>query len=131
MNGQSLETVSSVSRRTLSAIGSPGIGPSRDAVWASALSTVLSAVSTTSLLSCTRSATLSPAHTCQSLPEPQALCGNSTASPTKPAATASLSVPMRTPASGNARSIRSSHTGPSYHQLPDDSVSNADTTCAG
>src|SRR6202161_2099013 len=131
MNGQSLDTVSRVSRRIWSAMWSRGIGPSSDAVWASALSTVDSAVSTTSELSRTRSATLSPAHTCQSLPEPQELGGNSTASPTRPALTASLSVPTRTPAYGSARSLRSSHTGPSYHQWPNNSVSNAGTTWAG
>ena len=46
----------------------------------------VSAVSTTSVLSCTRSATCSPAHTCQSLPEPQELGGNSTGAPTNPSA---------------------------------------------
>ena len=100
MNGQSLDTVSRVSRRIWSATMSRGVGEPTDAVWASALSTVVSAVSTTSLFNCTRSATRSPAHTCQSLPEPQELGGNSTDAPTNPSATASDSVPTRTPASG-------------------------------
>ena len=78
MNGQSLDTVSSVSRRIWSATKSRGVGAPSDAFCASALSTVVSAVSTTSVFSCTRSATCSPAHTCQSLPEPQELGGNST-----------------------------------------------------
>ena len=112
MNGQSLDTVSRVSRRIWSATTSRGVGEPTEAVWASALSTVVSAVSTTSLLSCTRSATRSPDHTCQSLPEPQELGGNSTGAPTKPPAMASLSVPTRMPASGRARSTRSSHGRP-------------------
>src|SRR6478735_7465690 len=95
------------------------------------LDTVNSAVSTTSLFNWTRSATISPAHTCQSLPEPQELGGNSTGEPTKPSAFASDSVPTRTPAAGSARSTRSSQTGPSYHQWPNNSVSKAATTWAG
>ena len=125
MNGQSLDTVSSVSRRIWSATKSRGGGAPTDALWSSALSTVVSAVSTTSVLSCTMSATCSPDHTGQSLPEPQELGGNSTGLPTNPSATASDSVPTRTPAAGSARNTRSSHTGPSYHQWPNSSVSNA------
>src|SRR3954469_14074738 len=125
MNGQSLDTVSRVSRRIWSATTLRAGGAS---VSPSALSTVVSAVSTTSAFNCTRSATFSPAHTCQSLPEPQELGGNSTGLPTNPSVTASDSVPTRTPAAGNARNTRSSHTGPSYHQCPNSSVSNAATT---
>src|SRR6476661_7144579 len=128
MNGQSLDTVSSVSRRIWSAMKLRAGGVS---VSPSALSTVVNAVSTTSAFSETRSATFSPDQTCQSLPEPQELGGNSTGEPTKPSATASDSVPTRTPASGSARSTRSSHTGPSYHQWPNSSVSNAAITWAG
>ena len=54
----------------------------------------------------TRSATFSPDHTCQSLPEPQELGGNSTALPVNPSAMASDSVPTRTPAAGSARNTR-------------------------
>ena len=49
-----------------------------------ALSTVSSAGRTTSALSSTRSATWSPAHTRQSLPEPQRSRSSCTGSPTKP-----------------------------------------------
>ena len=131
MNGQSLDTVSSVSRRIWSATTSRATGAPTDAFCSNALSTVLSAVSTTSVFSCTRSATFSPDHTDQSLPEPQELGGNSTGLPVNPSATASDSVPTRMPAAGNARNTRSSHTGPSYHQWPNSSVSNAAITCAG
>ena len=106
-------------------------GAPTDAFCSNALSTVLSAVSTTSVFSCTRSATFSPDQTDQSLPEPQELGGNSTGLPTKPSASASDSVPTRMPAAGNARNTRSSHIGPSYHQWPNSSVSKAAITWAG
>src|SRR3954469_13891563 len=131
MNGQSLDTVRSVSLRIWSATMSRETGSPTDEFCSNALSTVLSAVSTTSVLSCTRSATFSPAHTDQSLPEPQELGGNSTGLPVKPSATASDSVPSRMPAAGSACTTSSSHTGPSYHQWPNSSVSNAAITCAG
>ncbi|SKU77608.1 Uncharacterised protein [Mycobacteroides abscessus subsp. abscessus] len=58
-----------------------------------ALSTAVSAVSTTSVFNCTRSATFSPFHTCQSLPEPHELAGKSNGSPTYPCSRACSSVP--------------------------------------
>src|SRR6478752_7537011 len=102
LNGQALDTVGSASRRISSATTSRGVGAPTDAFWVSALSTVASAASTTSVLSRTMSETCSPDQTCQSLPEPQELGGNSTGDPTKPAPMASDNVPTRTPASGSA-----------------------------
>ena len=82
-------------------------------------------------LSATRSATCAPAHTRQSLPDPHDDAGSSTGSPTSPASTAPRSVVTRTPAAGSARSTASSHAGPSCHQCPNSSVSNAATVSAG
>ena len=132
MNGQSLDTVSSVSRRIWSATRSRGIGAPTDAFCSAPCPRCVSAVSTTSVFSCTRSATCSPDHTCQSLPEPQELGGNSTglADEARRRRRRTACRPA-CPASGSARSTRSSHTGPSYHQWPNSSVSNAATTCAG
>ena len=128
MKGQSLETVSRASRRIWSATRSrAGYAES----CARTLSTVVSAVSTTSALSVTKSATCSPDQTCQSLPEPHELGGSSTGEPTKPLAIASDRVPTRTPAAGSARRTRPSHSGPSCHQCPNSSVSKAATTWAG
>ena len=129
MNAQSLDSASSVSRRIWSQTASRAAGGDRSAP---APCRPRSARCRPPRRSAARSRPPARRPTpCQSLPEPHELGGNSTGAPTNPASTASASVPTRTPASGSARSTRSSHAGPSCHQWPNSSVSNAATTCAG
>ncbi len=120
MNGQSLDTVSSASRRIWSATVA-GRGRVRRGNLRQRLVDGGQRGVDHFGVELDQVGDLIAIETCQSLPEPQELGGNSTGEPTNPSVIASLKGAHLNAGGGDARSTRASQTGPSYHQCPNNS----------